>query len=228
MPKKRKAPRRQNRYQNAYRKQRRRIQNTLSRYRRQGYDVQFVLPAIPKTITAASVRRLESITPKDIQRKTFDVDVLTGEQLTYTRSRRTSTSLSTVTRAQLKATKQSTPAPSQAAPSSAPMPEIEIPLLSDIILANFRLHISYYPDSAKAIVLEWLNTMLASHTESEVAKAVQSGRESGAWLEPREVYSTENLYAALAEMSSFMGLSAEETTSLLDDIDEEYEDWEGF
>ena len=53
-----------------YRRQRRRIQNTVSRYRRQGYDVQFEIPAIPKTITKSSIARLSKITPEKIQSKT--------------------------------------------------------------------------------------------------------------------------------------------------------------
>ena len=60
--------------QTEYRKQRRRIQNLIASYRRKGYDVQFELPAIPKRITQASIRRLAKIKPQTVQEKTYGID----------------------------------------------------------------------------------------------------------------------------------------------------------
>ena len=44
-----------------YFRQRRRIQGTKRRYKKQGFEVDFELPKIPKNITQASVNRLEKI-----------------------------------------------------------------------------------------------------------------------------------------------------------------------
>lgn len=66
-----------------YFKQRKRIQATKRRYKKQGFEVNFNLPKIPKNITQASVDRLTKIKPKQIQEKSIYVDPLTGEELSY-------------------------------------------------------------------------------------------------------------------------------------------------
>lgn len=66
-----------------YFRQRKRIQGTKRRYKKQGFEVDFELPKIPKNITQASVDRLTKIKPKQIQEKTIYVDPLTGEELSY-------------------------------------------------------------------------------------------------------------------------------------------------
>lgn len=66
-----------------YFKQRKRIQATKRRYKKQGFEVNFNLPKIPKNITQASVDRLTKIKPKQIQEKSIYADPLTGEELSY-------------------------------------------------------------------------------------------------------------------------------------------------
>ena len=56
--------------QEAYKKERRRIQNYLNKKFKQGfYTTQKILPAEPKKVTEASVNRLKKITAKDIVKK---------------------------------------------------------------------------------------------------------------------------------------------------------------
>lgn len=71
-----------------YFKQRKRIQATKRRYEKQGFEVDFELPKIPKNITQASIDRLEKIKPKQIQQKAIFVDPLTGEELSYFRGKK--------------------------------------------------------------------------------------------------------------------------------------------
>lgn len=71
-----------------YFKRRKRIQATKRRYKKQGFEVDFELPKIPKNITQASVDRLEKIKPKQIQQKSIYVDPLTGEELSYFRGKK--------------------------------------------------------------------------------------------------------------------------------------------
>lgn len=66
-----------------YFRQRKRIQATKRRYNKQGFEVDFELPKIPKNITQASINKLEKIKPKQIQEKSIYVDPLTGEELSY-------------------------------------------------------------------------------------------------------------------------------------------------
>ena len=69
--------------QKAYYKERKRIQQFLSRARKRGYVFEDnVLPSIPKNITQASVNRLKNITPKQLYRQSFYVRPETGEAIT--------------------------------------------------------------------------------------------------------------------------------------------------
>lgn len=71
-----------------YFRQRKRIQATKRRYNKQGFEVDFELPKIPKNITQASINKLEKIKPKQIQEKSIYVDPLTGEELSYFRGKK--------------------------------------------------------------------------------------------------------------------------------------------
>lgn len=65
-----------------YRKQRKRIQSTISRLRKKGYFPAInILPDIPKKITKGSVRRLQKIDIEYIYKKSVFLDVETGELL---------------------------------------------------------------------------------------------------------------------------------------------------
>ena len=66
-----------------YNKQRKRIQNFISRAKKQGYIFdENVLPQIPKKITKASVSRLAKLTPKELYKKAVYVSRETGEMET--------------------------------------------------------------------------------------------------------------------------------------------------
>lgn len=63
-----------------YNKQRKRIQNFLSRARKKGFIFEEnVLPEIPKRVTKASVRRLAKLTPQELYKKAVYVSRETGE-----------------------------------------------------------------------------------------------------------------------------------------------------
>lgn len=63
-----------------YNKQRKRIQNFLSRARKKGFIFEEnVLPQIPKRVTKASVLRLAKLTPQELYKKAVYVSSETGE-----------------------------------------------------------------------------------------------------------------------------------------------------
>lgn len=63
-----------------YNKQRKRIQNFISRAKKQGYIFdENIIPAIPKRVTKASVSRLARLTPKELYKKAVYVSRETGE-----------------------------------------------------------------------------------------------------------------------------------------------------
>lgn len=66
-----------------YMKERKRIQQAISREKKSGYIVpENLLPDIPKRITKESINRLKKITPKTIRSKSELVDFTTGEIIT--------------------------------------------------------------------------------------------------------------------------------------------------
>lgn len=65
-------------YAAEYRKQRRRIQSFVRKAEKRGYIFsENIIPAIPKRITAASIHRLENITPEKLYKKAAYVSELT-------------------------------------------------------------------------------------------------------------------------------------------------------
>lgn len=77
MPSKKK-PR--NKYIEAYRKERRRVQQFIRRASKRGYVFEDdILPQIPKRITPASIRRLERLTPDKLYKRAIKLDYETGE-----------------------------------------------------------------------------------------------------------------------------------------------------
>ena len=65
-----------------YRKQRKRIQSTISRLRKKGYFPAInIIPDIPKRITEGSVRKLQKIDIEYIYKKSVYLDIETGELL---------------------------------------------------------------------------------------------------------------------------------------------------
>lgn len=66
-----------------YMKERKRIQQAISRQKKSGYIIpENLLPDIPKRITKASINRLKKITPKTIRSKSELIDFTTGEIIT--------------------------------------------------------------------------------------------------------------------------------------------------
>lgn len=63
-----------------YMKERKRIQNILSRLNKEGYvSNRDILPPIPKKVTEGSIRRLQKITPSKVRQKSVYLNRETGE-----------------------------------------------------------------------------------------------------------------------------------------------------
>ena len=77
-------------YAAEYRKQRRRIQSFVRKAEKRGYIFsENIIPAIPKKITAASIRRLENITPEKLYKKAAYVSQLTYGEIVKAKTGRT-------------------------------------------------------------------------------------------------------------------------------------------
>ena len=211
MATKRKKP---SKLQTEYRKQRRRVQNLITSYRRKGYDVQFELPAIPKKITQASVRRLAKIKPKTVQEKTYGIDYETGEQLSFYRAQSQ--------RRILKQKERQTKKPTQTKQKTT---QVEVLKASTIIVRSFRYQISQYPPSAFLLVSRWLDAQIETYGAEAVSRMLQQGADTGLWLTPKEAYKEENIKMMLNGMMDFIGLDDQEKQEFMESIDEEFSTW---
>ena len=73
----------------AYNKQIKRIRQFVRRAERRGYVFsETIIPQIPKKITQASERRLQSITPARMYKKAEYMDYSTGEAISGTKARK--------------------------------------------------------------------------------------------------------------------------------------------
>ena len=211
MSKKRKKP---SKLQSEYRKQRRRIQNLIASYRRKGYDVQFELPAIPKRITQASVRRLAKIKPETVQEKTYGIDYETGEQISYYRAQSQ--------RRLLKQKERQTKKPVQTKQKTT---KVETLKASTVIIRSFRYQVSQYPPSAFLLVSRWLDAQIETFGAEAVSRMLQQGADAGLWLTPKEAYKEENIKMMLNGMMDFIGLDEQEKQEFMESIDEEFSTW---
>lgn len=198
-----------------YRRQRRRVQNLIASYRRKGYDVQFELPAIPKKITQASVRRLAKIKPETVQEKTYGIDYETGEQISYYRAQSQ--------RRLLKQKERQTKKPEQTKQKTT---QVETLKASTVIIRSFRYQISQYPPTAFLIVSRWLDEQIEAYGAEAVSRMLQQGADAGLWLAPKETYNKENIKMMMNGMMDYMGLDEETKKRFIEAIDEEFPGWE--
>lgn len=183
---------------NEYRRNRRRIQSTIYRYRKQGLEVNFELPKIPKNITAASVRRLEKISPKTIQKKTRGVDYSTGEIVSYFRAKKLFQQNKNESNYN------------------------ESPFAADIIINNFKINMSAYNEHANTIILSWLDGLIERYGENEVASMLDRAQDEGKIPDYSVMYKEQLLRHGLAEMVQLMDISQLEKDKLADYV--EYEE----
>lgn len=201
------AKRKPSKYAQEYRKQRKRIQSTISRYRRQGLIVQYELPKIPKNITPASVRRLNQVTPKTIQKKTFGANEY-GEKISYKKQRDIAKEEKKKLLKVLKAQN---------------IIEIALPNETDIVIQNFKAYITAFNVMAQGVINEWLSRLLFSHDKSEVAIMLQKSSEDGSMINYKVVYNQTLLFNALSKMADNMEeLGTLERQKLIDAM--EYEE----
>lgn len=220
-------------YISEYKKQRKRIQETINRYKRQGVDVQFTLPAIPKRITAGSVRRLSKITPQKIREKSFVPDFETGEQVSADKFFKENKGFKALDIAYQRVMAGFAPTPEKNVQSekpvidNAPIENVSRETLSDIdnvpgfeeiIIESFKEIIDGYPDHTRVIVEQWLESSLREYGPSAVANMLEEAMKADMILSAEEAYRTDKIYNNIYKMMSLMDISAAEKNLVLNDI----------
>lgn len=136
-------------YKSEYMKERRRIQSWLRRAAGRGFETQYKLPAIPKRITEASIRRLAKITPEYLYKKSVWVSPETGEIFEGQQAKKEQ-------RVYVRKPQKQKPQKQQT---------IELPKITDVVLRNVEQQIASW--QAK----EYWTSGLKNAKESEKNKA---------------------------------------------------------
>lgn len=183
-----------------YFKQRRRIQATKRRYKKQGFEVDFDLPKIPKKITQASVDRLEKIKPKQIQEKSIYVDPLTGEELSYFRGKKVIKEReSEQTQAYIKTaeyeydTLKARDELKDEYVTAKKKEYLESFDFSDHVIDAFRSMIALFPKMAEPYLSKWLNMAIEQFGKEVVADGLAKAINDGNMLTRKTAYSETEL-----------------------------------
>lgn len=183
-----------------YFRQRKRIQGTIRRYKKQGFEVDFKLPKIPKNITQSSINKLEKIKPKQIQEKSIYVDTLTGEELSYfngkkvIKERKSEQTQAYVKTAQyeyeaLKARDKLKDEYIQAKKEEY----LQTFDFSEHVIDAFRSMIALFPKIAEPYLTKWLNMAIEQFGKEVVADGLAKAINDGNMLTRKTAYSETEL-----------------------------------
>lgn len=201
--------------QKEYRKERQRIQRQINRMINRGYIVpENLLPPIPKTITKASVRRLEKIDTKTIYRKSQYLDTESGEILTGEQGRKIERSEAARRAAQTRRERKQ------------PIPPTPIPAITDIIIGNYIAQLNAFANAPLAQnIATWFNKILAEYGREETAKMLSDGIEAGYIISWEVLYNSESFNTYITGMLEYLpSMGVFGTDKFFDEL-EQSEEW---
>ena len=146
-----------------YRKQRKRIQSTISRLRKKGYFPAInILPDIPKKITQGSVRRLQKIDIEYIYKKSVFLDVETGELIEGRKPKRKAKEKNNTKNKKEKTDQQ----------------KERYADFTDMVIREYINQISRFPKKVAEIVMRKLDEAIKKSGKDNVAYALQYKNEN--------------------------------------------------
>lgn len=210
--------------QRQYRKERRRIQNSINRLEKQGYVLpDGLLPSVPKKVTQASINRLKKITTEAIYKKSVRLDTETGEITPGIVARDKARSQRAKEAARRRSFKQEYVSPQF---YTEPPQYTTFPSGADIIINNFRSDvIGRFPESAGPILNRWLGGLLAQQDKEDVANMLETAAANGVVIDYKVAYNTEALMGAIADFMDYLETTSGFKQDLMDALEFE-EDWE--
>lgn len=175
--------------QKAYYKERRRIQSFIRRAEKRGYIFDAgILPEIPKKITAASVRRLKALTPKELYKKSRVVIEETGEIISGTHARNIERSISAQKAAHTRRTRTTRTDRTSGAWDEA-------------IIRQWYANVAMFPHVLEPMFKAWITKMFSMYSRHDVAVALQRAAEKEMWFTYKEAYKEGLLFEKLSEIT---------------------------
>lgn len=203
--------------QQAYRKERQRIQRQINRMTNRGYDVPELLPKIPKKITEASVRRLKKITTEKLYKESRFIDVETGEILTSEEGQK------------LERSRRRKPKPKVQVPLPTPVapPEPDYVMFDNQILTVFTMEMTEIFGRNERLfnyITRWYNRSLEKYGAEEMAEALEKAKSEGMFPGWEAVSDSEILVGKLEAITNLMAINSESREELFEEL-EQLEDW---
>ena len=201
----------------AYRRERQRIQRQINRMTKRGYDVPQLLPKIPKLITQASVRRLKKITTEKLYKESRFVDIETGEILTSKEGQK-------LERSRRRKPKQKVQAPP---PTPVAPPEPDYVMFDKQILTVFTMEMTeIFGRNEKLFnyITRWYNMSLEKYGADEMAEALEKAKSEGMFPGWEAVSDSEILVGKLEAITNLMAINSESREELFEEL-EQLEDW---
>jgi hypothetical protein len=183
-----------------YNKQRKRIQNFISRAEKKGYIFdENIIPAIPKRVTKASVSRLAKLTSKELYKKAVYVSRETGEIETpeehKSRVRKEATQKAKATKARKKAQKekkQDYPQPEKSKRGRKKKTNTDRGFYTRAVIETFLYTLETCRNGkAYPLLLRWFNKLRADNGDEAVAEMLTKGAENGYEVSWSVVYDVE-------------------------------------
>lgn len=203
--------------QQAYRRERQRIQRQINRMTNRAYDVPDLLPKIPKKITEASVRRLKKITTEKLYKESRFIDIETGEILTSKEGQ------------ELERSRRKKPKPKAKTPPPTPVaiPEPDYVMFDKQILTVFTMEMTeIFGRNEKLFnyITRWYNMALEKYGAEEMAEALEKAKSEGMFPGWEAVSDSEILVGKLEAITNLMAINSESREELFEEL-EQIEDW---
>lgn len=205
------ARKRKSKQEVAYNKQLRRIRAFIRGAEKRGYDFgSNAIPNRPKRITAASVRRLEKITPEKLYKKArYGGEASYGEIVSGQVGRKLEKKLSAqraATTRKINKELRDTARIEEPHPFTPPTKIYEgvENLAAKVIISNFRGIVRQFNEAAQDLIFSWLDNLITSQGEEAVAEMLNKGAEAGLILTYKIVYSRSKILGFLAQMLDYL------------------------
>lgn len=208
--------------QNEYKKQRKRIQNFLSKARKRGYIFpENVLPPIPKRITKASVLRLSKLTSAELYKKaeyggkeTYGEIVPASEGLKLEKQARAKKAAETRKKKKQEQTKKK----QQKVKTSPKKVLHDVTFYSRVVIGSFLYTINgCQGGQAREMLMSWFNRLRYENGDDAVAHMIERASENGYELTWETVY---NIEKATDYMHNVIQFLSEQGDFYKDNIDE--------
>lgn len=213
--------------QQAYRKERRRIQRQIRRMENRAYYVPSLLPDIPKRITQASVNRLKKISTEYLYKHSRYIDTDTGEILTGEQGRKQERKEAAQRASATRRERKKEVVTPHSQPITAPA-EVDYVDFTTQVFTVFQMEMTQIygrNDKLFNYISSWFNKSRARYGDEDFAEALEQSKAEGMWPGWEGVSDTEILVGKLTGILELIGGSAGGREEIIESL-EAGEEWE--